>query len=95
MLGVKYLLTELKSLQWRVSKTAFNVGLNRGYFERQKILNFFENRLSKLRFLSLSVMRGFLCRLKFFRTNAVKIVQLKVRRKFFEKSLVQKPSEYG
>ena len=31
----------------------------------------------------------------FFRTNAVKIVQLNVRRKFFEKSLVQKPSEYG
>ena len=61
----------------------------------EKSSEFFENRLSKLRFLSLSVMRGIFVTTKIFRTNAVKIVQLKVRRKFFEKSLVQKPSEYG
>ena len=60
----------------------------------EKISEFFENRLSKLRFLSLSVMSGFFVMTKIFRTNAVKIVQLKARRKIFEKSLVQKPSEY-
>lgn len=59
------------------------------------ISEFFENRLSKLRFLSLLVMRGFLRQPKFSRTNVAKVVQLKVRRKSFEKSLVQKPSEYG
>ena len=62
----------------------------------EKISEFFENRLSKLRFLSLLVMRGFLRQpTKFSRTNVAKVVQLKVRRKSFEKSLVQKPSEYG
>ena len=61
----------------------------------EKISEFFENRLSKLRFLSLSVMRGFFRQPNFFRTNAAKVVQLKVRANFFEKSLVQKPSEYG
>ena len=59
------------------------------------ISEFFESRLSKLRFLSLSVMRGFFSTTNFFRTNAAKVVQLKVRANFFEKSLVQKPSEYG
>ena len=62
----------------------------------EKISEFFENRLSKLRFLSLLVMRGFLRQpTKFSRTNVEKVVQLKVRRKSFEKSLVQKTSEYG
>ena len=52
---------ELKKLQRRVSKTAFSVGLNRGdVLNGEKISEFFENRLSKLRFLSLLVMRGFL-----------------------------------
>ena len=61
----------------------------------EKISELFENGLSKLQFLSLLVMRDFLRQPKFSRTNVAKVVQLKVQRKSFEKSLVQKPSEYG
>ena len=61
----------------------------------EKISEFFENRLSKLRFLSLSVMRDFFSTTKFFSYKRRKSCATKSEGKFFEKSLVQKPSEYG
>lgn len=57
----------------------------------EKISNFFENRLSKLRFLSLLVMRGFFATTKFFRTNAAKVVQLKVKATFLKKVWCKSP----
>ena len=57
----------------------------------EKISEFFESRLSKLRFLSLSVMRGFFSTTKFFRTNAAKVVQLKVRAIFLKKVWYKSP----
>ena len=59
------------------------------------ISEFFESRLSKLRFLSLSVMRDFFSTTKFFSYKRRKSCATKSEGKFFEKSLVQKPSEYG
>ena len=59
------------------------------------ISEFFESRLSKLRFLSLLVMRGFFSTTKFFSYKRRKSCAAKSEGKFFEKSLVQKPSEYG
>ena len=61
----------------------------------EKISEFFENRLSKLRFLSLLVMRGFFATTKFFSYKRRKSCATKSESNFFEKSLVQKPSEYG
>ena len=61
----------------------------------EKISEFFENRLSKLRFLSLTVMRGFFVTTKIFSYKRSKNCAIKGEEKFFEKSLVQKPSEYG
>ena len=61
----------------------------------EKISEFFENRLPKLRFLSLLVMSGFFVMTKIFSYKRSKNCAIKGEEKFFEKSLVQKPSEYG
>ena len=61
----------------------------------EKISKFLENMLSKLRFLSLSVMRSFFVTTKIFSYKRSKNCAIKGEEKFFEKSLVQKTSEYG